>query len=43
MFCSFVYNWRQNYEKKPIFSTKSGLYALFFNKKVIFFHFLFVF
>jgi len=39
----FLVNWAQNYEKNAFFCTKSGLYTLFFNKKVIFFHFLFVF
>ena len=34
---------RQNYEKYLVFSTKTGQYTLFFNKKLIFFDFLFVY
>jgi hypothetical protein len=33
----------QNYEKYPSFCSNSGLYKLFFKKKLNFFHFLFVF
>ena len=35
--------WPQNYEKYPVFSTKTAFYTLFLMKKANFFRFLFVF